>query len=399
MTWKEFQRKGSFRGIPFEIRTSQAPSGRKVVQHEFPNRDDTYPEDKGKAPKVYDIEGYVIGTDYHEKKKALETAFDQKGPGELIHPYCGSLIVVVGPVNFNESNTEGGIATFVAKFYPADAGVFPKSDRDKAAEMADSSDAALSEIKRDFDENFSIAGLPAFAVDTSRDLINNSQGVFNKTVKLLSNQADAVAGLAFSTRNLAAEANDLLQAPSNLSQRLLDSFQLLEDSFTDPKEKASAHSEFFTFGDDTPDIIGETPTRDSQRENKDIFKNFMKRASSVKAANAAISGDYLTISEATNRRDSILEVIESQMEETDSNDVFQALMQVKSDLIDSLPDVDDQLPNLKVITTSRMIDSINFSYENFEDLSKESGIISRNNISHPAFIPEETEIEVIDDRS
>lgn len=396
MSWKDFQRKGSFRGVPFEIKTSQAPSGRKIVQHEFPNREETFAEDKGKAPKVYDIEGYVIGDDYHEKKQALERAFDKRGPGELIHPYYGSLIVVVGPVNFNESNTEGGIATFVAKFYPSGASVFPKADRDKAAEMADSSDAALGEVKRDFDDNFSIEGLPAFAVDTSRDLIGSASDTFNKTVKLLSNQADAVADLAFSSRNLVAEANDLLQAPSNLSQRLLDSFQLLEDAFTEPTEKANAHAEFFNFSDDSPDIIGDTPTRDSQRENKEVFKNFMKRASAIKAANASISGDYSTITEATNRRDSILEVIESQMEETDDNDVFQSLMEVKSNLIDSLPDVDDQLPNLKVIKTTSMIDSITFAYDNFGDISKESGIISRNNISHPAFIPEETEIEVID---
>lgn len=399
MSWKDFQRKGSFRGVPFEIRTSQAPSGRKIVQHEFPNREETYPEDKGKAPKVYDIEGYVIGEDYHEKKKALEKAFDEKGPGELIHPYYGSIIVKVGPVNFNESNTEGGIATFVAKFYPDGSSVFPKADRDKAAEMLDSSESALTEIKRDFDEEFSITGLPAFAVDTSRDLIGKSRDIFNKTVKLLSNESNALAELAFSTRNLVADANDLLQAPSNLSQRLLDSFQLLEDSFTDPKQKSDAHSEFFSFGDDTSDIIGDTPTRDEQRKNKKTYNDFMKRVSSVKAANAAISGDYSTISEATKKRDSILDVIESQMRDTDDNDVFQSLMEVKSNLIDSLPDVDEQLPNLKVIKTEKMTDAITFSYKNFGIISKESEIISRNNIEHPAFISQDTEVEVIDDRA
>ena len=88
-------RQGSFRGFEFFIEGSQVAGGRRAVQHQYPNRETPYTEDLGRQARSYQIEGHVIGQDYDTAKKRLFEVFEKKGPGELIHPFYGSLMVQV----------------------------------------------------------------------------------------------------------------------------------------------------------------------------------------------------------------------------------------------------------------------------------------------------------------
>ena len=126
MSWRDNLRQGSFRGVEFFTEDVQTAGGRRAVHHQFPNREKPYAEDMGRAARVYTIQGHVIGDNYFETKTRLLEVFEKKGPGELIHPYYGSLFVQVAEVNVSESNQEGAIAVFTAKFLEAGDNRFPK---------------------------------------------------------------------------------------------------------------------------------------------------------------------------------------------------------------------------------------------------------------------------------
>lgn len=398
MAWIDNLRQASFRGFEFFVENSQVAGGRRAVQHQYPNRETPYTEDLGRAARSYQIEGHVIGDDYFEAKERLFEVFEKKGPGELIHPYYGSLMVQVSALNVSESIKQGAIAKFSVTFLELGDPRFPKGSNDKGAVLQDNINNALGFIKEDFDNNFSITGLPEFAIQSARDLIAKAQEVFDTVTKPVADVAEGVAELSFATRNLVAETNDLLQSPQNLSQRLLDSFQLMEDAVTSNKQKKNLYSEFYGFAGDE-DVPETTPTRKQEANNKKVFENFMKRAAAVKSTAPAIVAEFTSIDEAHESRQEISTVIENQVREIDveqtNTELLQAMEDVNASLIDALPDPDAELPSIKTIKPKADTASILVAYDLNESLENEQDLIDRNDIRHPGFISAQESLEVI----
>lgn len=395
MSWLDNLRPASFRGVPFFVETTKKSLGRRAVVHEFPNRETPFTQDMGRIAYAWTLEGHVLGNDYDEAKKKLEEAFNKYGPGELIHPYDGMQQVQVGPVEFSESTKEGAILFFTATIYEAGSLEFPKSTNDKEAILAEASQKALDDAKAEFDNSFSIAGLPGFAVDSARAKIAAAQQAYDDAGKGLRDISDAAAELAYDTRNLVAETNDLLQSPSKLSQRLLNSFNLLKATFSSAKIQTDALESFFKFGGADAVIATTTPIRAKEASNAVAFNNLMRRAAAISAAVTAQQAEYDTIEEAEETRDMINEVIEEQIRTTDDTEIYQSLIDVKAALTEAVPDVDSDLPFLKVFKTEGVTNSLQVSYELYEDPRAEADIIARNKIKNPAFISNGVELEVL----
>jgi len=394
MAWKDNLRKGSFRGVEFFIDTSAYTTGRRRVLHEFPNREKPFTEDLGRIADSFEIEGHVLGDDYFETKKDLVRVFQQSGSGELIHPFWGSQIVQVGTVTISESNLEGAIAKFSASFVEAGDDRFPKGANDKGAFLNQTAEDALVKTKEDFEKDFSILGLPASAVQSARDGVSAATTLFNNTVGKAGDVADAITQLAFQTRNLEAEINDLLQAPDQLAARLLDSLDLLSDAFSGDKEKTKALGDIFGFGESN--VTGGTPIKDQEKLNQDALNNLLRRSSAIKATQAIITADFVSLNDAEEGRDEIADTLEDQLALDDGTEVFQSLADLKADLIEAVPDIDSDLPNIKEITIEDDTNSLVLAYDLFESIDNEQDIIDRNDIRDPSLIKKGKVLEVLD---
>lgn len=404
MGFKDDLRPGSFRGVPFFIDTSQRTLGRRAVPHEFPNRETPFTEDLGRVPDVFEVEGHLVGDDYFQAKKLLEIAFNKEGPGELIHPYWGTRQVQVGTVTISESNQEGAIAKFSATFHEKGDNRFPKGVNDKGAILSDSSSDALDALETAFEATFSVANLPANAVESARDGVGSFADKVNKVAKIGGAGADGITNLAFATRNLVAEAGDLIQAPDQLATRLRDSLTLLQGAFGQEEDQANALGEMFSYGtEDDPDtthapVLGSTPTRNQERANLDALDDLIQASAASLAAESAAFATYASFQDAEDARDEIVVVFEDQLSKDDGtgNPVFQAIADVKAQLIEALPDIDADLPNIKDITTDRDENSLTLSYDLFESIDNEQDLIDRNKIRNPATIIRGTALEVLD---
>ena len=78
MAWNLTLQDASFRGV-----------------HEYPYRSGAEVEDLGRKPRVIPVTAIFWGVAYESRIKALVAAFEEAGPGELIHPVFGSLTVAV----------------------------------------------------------------------------------------------------------------------------------------------------------------------------------------------------------------------------------------------------------------------------------------------------------------
>jgi len=112
MAWNDHLLAASFRGVPFFYDDTKRSGGRRLVEHEFPQRDDPYVEDLGRKKREHKIAGYVIGDDYIARRDALEIALDQNDFGTLLHPYRGELKVNIRSWTSQEVRDEGRMARF-----------------------------------------------------------------------------------------------------------------------------------------------------------------------------------------------------------------------------------------------------------------------------------------------
>ncbi|MFH5923849.1 DNA circularization N-terminal domain-containing protein [Roseomonas xinghualingensis] len=93
MSWDEDLRPASWRGLPFGVWSLESRFGRALAVHEYPFRDSVSIEDLGRAGRRYRIIGFLIGDDVIEQEAAMIEAAEEEGPGELMHPTLGSLMV------------------------------------------------------------------------------------------------------------------------------------------------------------------------------------------------------------------------------------------------------------------------------------------------------------------
>lgn len=133
----------SFRGVPFGILSDQFETGRRTARHEFPGRDKPYIEDLGRRARTFAIEAFVVGDDYIQRRDSLLSALEEKGPGKLIHPYYGEMMVQIESVSVQHSATEGGMATFSIQCSEPGDIVFSISAKSQQAAVAVAS-AAVS---------------------------------------------------------------------------------------------------------------------------------------------------------------------------------------------------------------------------------------------------------------
>ena len=95
MAWNLTLQDASFRGVSFEVQSVEDRGEKALCVHEYPYRSGAEVEDLGRKPRVIPVTAIFWGVAYESRIKALVAAFEEAGPGELIHPVFGSLTVAV----------------------------------------------------------------------------------------------------------------------------------------------------------------------------------------------------------------------------------------------------------------------------------------------------------------
>jgi prophage DNA circulation protein len=116
MTWRDRLRPASFRGAEFKVDTGARAAGRRGVTFEYPKRDIPSDEDMGRRARRWAVSGYVIGPDYDLTANDLEDALNTEGPGPIVHPTMGEMMVRCETYTRSERKDQGGMATFEMTF-------------------------------------------------------------------------------------------------------------------------------------------------------------------------------------------------------------------------------------------------------------------------------------------
>lgn len=163
-TFLDHLRPASWRGVPFEVNVDDAEFGRRVVVHEYPQRDKPYVEDLGRKTRKFTLDAWVCahvenGFDPWGARDALIAAIEEGDVGTLVHPFWGSLQGHISNVKVKQASTNnGGYVNLLMDFVESGELEF------RASAVADTEGQVLSA-----EETVYNAAIDDFAVTFSND--------------------------------------------------------------------------------------------------------------------------------------------------------------------------------------------------------------------------------------
>lgn len=385
MTWRDRYQQASFRGVPFRVDDHGAGGGRRVVIHEFAGTDQRLVQDLGRATETLALRGYVIGPDYDLQRDALLEVLGQAGPGELVHPYLGTLQVQVLGYEVSERAQDGGVATFALQFVEVGAAPGILGTRAGARQAADSAaDEALDAAEAGFDPAAVLEGMAeeveAFSARLQAFSLSGPLATVARYRRLASRLADAVLSVV----------GFPLQQARLVRQAVVD----LDNAVSSRRELLALHVELLG---QRPKLRGGASAFARRRDrNAQVTSDLFRAFAAAEAVRAAASVQWGSRQEAERTRERLFLELDA-LQLTASDAMYPRLVQLAATLGDSVPGPDADLPELLDLPIDRPVPALVLAHRLYGDRGREAELVERNRarIVHPGRIATGSTLEVL----
>lgn len=391
MSWRDRYRQASFRDVPFRVGSTEDETGRRTATHSFPGNDLSLVEDLGLRPRQFIVTGWVVGPDYDRDLAALQGALEQGGPGVLVHPYRGSLVVSVDGVRILQDSTEAGIARFSITFKETRNDELDASLADAAAEAAAAANAVQESAVGGFGAELVTEG-PGFVLESASGQLTALSSALSRLN--LVGQAEAVAGFFERAAALGDLVIEKLRDPFPLGREIVE---LLEDVQSGVASRLAAievyaNGIFDQFEPRTFD--GESLFAATNEINARALSSLIRAAALSSAVRAASLNVWETYDQAIAVRELLTSRLDALMEQAPDS-VYADLQRLRAKLTASVPPVGEDLPRIQRVTPGRTVPSLVLAWQLYGDVEREAEIVERNGIRHPGFVPADAELEVL----
>lgn len=414
--WRKQLRPGSFRGVPFSVKSAQTQVGRRVAIHEYPQRDDAYPEDLGLKADAFTVEAIVIGPDYLKARDALIVALKKRGPGVLVHPYYGQrTVTLVSPARISETTEEGGLARFSLDFIEAGENTEPSARQDTQAGVESAADQASEAIAGDFASDYTLDGVPDFVEASALDQARAAMTALEAARRLLVPDLTVLSDYMAAANSVGGSLNSLIRAPAAYAQGVLGMFGALKALAQSPLHALNSYRGLFEYGSRHTGVPTTTPSRVRQAQNQAAMACLCRRAALVEGARVASRASYDTYDQAVAMRDDLAARLDdeaagivpaatgsgqpAQAVREVSEEVYQALTALRVALVRDLTTRSVNAPRMTTATLPATLPALVAAYKIHGDPTRADELISRNRraIRHPGFVPGGTALEVVSD--
>lgn len=396
MPWRdEYMQPASFRGAEFVMDVSEVgPAGRRYAEHEFFGTDDDFNEDLGQRSTRFAITAMVVGTEFMRDARVLESALrDPPQPGDtLVHPIYGPIPCICLEYTRRDERTVLGMATFRILFkrvpasvtFPEEGVDFESRVEDSQAELRTAGIAALTDA-------IEAALVPEFVREATADAVKLVANTINALDVFNGPQAKVVA-LTDSITNMLNNAASLAAAPATLAITVWDAVDLIADAAGNVADSLFAYEALLEM--DPVVTPGSTSLATTATENARLVVEGAQWAAIPEAILAAQDVTWGSLQEVTDRRGNLEDHVE-RLQEQAPDDVFMVLEDLAADLRLSVPAPGTTLPQVRSFRLLRSMPALVLAYRLYDDVTRETDLLERNTISHPAFLPAGSDLEVL----
>lgn len=417
MSWKDRLQPASFRGIPFKVDGDDLGAGRRTVIHEYPGRDKPSTEDMGRETREYSISAYVIGPDFMAARDQLITAIETAGPGELVSPWYGTMQVVVqGKQRISHRKEDGGMAIISFTFTEAGEDDWPTTRPLGSSLLGERSGSLLERAQNAFTSAFSLDGMPEWM----------SLSTVDRASRLLGDVADQLSSvdsmMGKGLRLMEGDLNVLMPPPSTswLFARRLAEVLDVSGSTGRTSRALLALSRSSASATKTPAArpTGGWSTSSAERQLADSLANDMSalvRVNLITTSADAIAAlpdapppapvtvhpsldheptqaavvEGITHDDLEEAKQGLVEAIDRESERTTDDGVYQALRDLRREVISTIKRRQQGSRPLRTRTPAEVTPALVLAAEWYDDAARADEIVIRNRIAHPGFVPPE----------
>jgi len=366
----------SFRGVKFHTPGITEAFGRAVAVHNYP-QGKWFPEDTGEDPHSHRVVGFLIGNDYLDQRKAMVKAFKTEGPGTLVHPWLGTMTVQCGKVDGNLSADHGGSWEFTAEMVEVVEERGPVTQPDPPLLIKSAVAAVESSALSDFITDVETQGFPGFVNDAKINEFTRLQDAFTRTsARFLAALTEDVSDIA----DAFALVDPTLPA-AGLGPLTVDFLRLVE-----PLPIWRAY-----LGQIAPRVplallLPITPGKVQSSINEGATNRFWQQLALAYAVRGVSSVNFESFDDALILRDELVELVNAELELTERDASFKALLDLRTQLVE---DINNRATDLAVLRTVDLVEpksSLELAWERYADPVREAEIVERNAVASPAFM-------------
>jgi prophage DNA circulation protein len=417
----DFWRPASFRGVPFFVESYGRSGGRRGPNHEFPGKDQGYPEDTGKKMEEFSVNAYVVRSvrdpDYAARRDALIAAANQYGPGELVHPAFGTIQVQLRSWSAGESKDSLGLVPIQLSFVEASDPAYPSATRPAASGVDAAAAAGHRAAERGFAEAFSVGGKSDFLRDRAaadagkiRDAFSRMASSFGVPVDVgrLGQALDSAIFAADRTHDAEIVAGCVAAFPQAFAawheapfvrRRNADgTYRGMGGRGGGPLAEPAVASLFRAFDFSLAvEVPVETAIRRQQADNSFALARLTRLASAIEAARVAPFVAWRTVQDAEAARDKIADALDRAAAGTASDELYAALTDLRVLVSGAIPPEESQLPSLMDYMPAVTQPTLALAYRLYGNADRADEIAAVNRIRHPGFVPGMAPLQVVSD--
>jgi len=388
--WLSRYRQASFRNVDFFVRSHTVNSGRRLVQHEFPGNNDVFVEDTGRKQKKFTLDAYIVADDYFQQRNDFEEALDADGPGKLVHPYRGNIDVYVDDWSLSENTDEGRMVRFSISFVLASPETLTVTTLYTNRGTIEKKKSLLDSINKWFQDAYSATSLAVNKMTALTDALQAAVTLVENAKLLLKPYAEFQAIISTAQGKIIAltlEAEDLAKTFQDIIDFGTDTEQSVKPTSDASIEQFKSLMSFVSSRSSTTGLEQET-----------LINTLQTKLVIASTSTLLVEMDFPSADEAQDYLDTWVMLIDSVVEnESMSDDEYAALSELKAFVYNIVNQKALQLAKLKTFTLTETTPSLVVSNTLYGSVEQEQGIISRNKIRHPAFVPGGIELQVVTD--
>lgn len=403
MTWRDELRPASFRGVEFKAAEHELSLGRRFAVYEYPLRDDADVDDMGRAIRVYNVDGFVIGPDYMAARDALINALEAPGTGVLIHPWLGRHTVALMRGSVSESSEDGGMARFRLEFIEPRTEAAATETPDTQAQASDAADDLTDAATADFADRFDVIGYLDFVADTASATLTTATDAILDARTRLTGSGSALSAFVAAGLSIKESVLDLVRAPVELATSISRLVHGLRDIAETPAEALGVLKTLSGFGSTLKPVVGSTAARLQQAANQRALTDLVSSVAAAEAVKAMAETDFASYQDAVAARNEVADLVEALAERAadDGRDAaYLALNLARQAMVRDINARAADLAKLYTITPVATVPALVLAHSLYGPLAledREVEIIARNRIAHPSFVPGGRALEVLSD--
>ncbi|MEY9493755.1 DNA circularization N-terminal domain-containing protein [Bradyrhizobium elkanii] len=365
----------SFKGVPFYCTEADVEGGRRGAEGEFPFGEDTAYADLGRKIRVYHLTAFFREDDHVSDSGALFAACESPGPGILVHPTRGSVMVACRSIKVSDKiEDEAGQSSAEMEFVEANsiggfAGVL------FGIISSGLNTTSRASFLRDYHPGQASQPWSRDVIDTAQRLVD---AVARTTVQTISATASVQDWRDALKIQEVAHDDGLAANGVNVDSALYNGFQIIAQNITDPVTEFKVMRQLANVATHSSALPA-----GAAMESEEAVLSRHRVLAAIGMAEAAMARTYAYVDEALQSMDAVLAVLEDEAKAAYANcdnGLFLELRKYATEFNRMMNDLAYRLPPMIAVNFMSGVHSLVAAYAIYNDAKRHRDLEARNRI-------------------